>query len=339
MNFKLIKKLPEVKSIIEYKDNYIYSDYLGLHCILKSNYEEVFSIINFFEAEFLKVYDEKYLIAKDTSLCNIKIFDLEQRKEIVSISNETDKEIDGRLRSFNITDNVLTILLNKGLESLPSLPNDDEEDTQAPIITSEIRRYSLPDGKLINKKIVDHDLSDLTYITPLKKYMCVDLASKIYSYDLDLNETLMDINYLNMEGIQYVQDQDIILIFTIFGLRILDTNLIEINKVDLIEDIPAPSNDFFSKLKFRQPELFPDNQTLLKEYLYGLHFLNKDTLLVVIGNTFASGFKFGLYEFKSGKPLLVNSTNNGSIHFFNKLNDKQIALGMNGSMHIMEIDK
>lgn len=324
MNIHLEKKIRDVSMLFDIGSSYITVDNLGIEKHDKKTFEVKDAIYDFFGSfGGFTSDDQKYFVLHDYN-ATIKVYSVNAFKEIATIPivEKKDCSICGVSESLD-GKNFFVILMEE---------TKDEDD----VPDFFIEEYSYEDGRHILTLENEINFKDIITMKPFNGYFLFDKDGNVYfSKDL-VDFDKLNITTANILRPDFDEENGLLFISSSYGLKVIDSSLDEINRIDMISDAPM-SQDSINMLMSKG---FKGTSSLFEETDEKLMYFAplKDHILYALTTTFSSrksAIKLFdeftgelLYKMDFGFPIMESY----------KVSDDTIAIQTNRMIALLKVD-
>lgn len=242
MNIKIINDDLKASRIIVLKDKIVLLQFLGFKILNKKDLSIYWDQQDLFSGcECLISEDERYLAMRDsTSL--IRIYDILEKKIVKDI------EINSRIGFISY---AMTNSLDDGCFYITKCIKQDEDIKAGAKLSkgqeakTEFEKYEYKTGTLLGTLDVPNEFDYIEKVNYANCYLLASTTSNKNFYKSDEKGNLVELQYLALNRPIVDNEKRRILISTMYGVRVLDENLNEINGITLITSkqlIKSPIN-------------------------------------------------------------------------------------------------
>ena len=332
MKFNLKKTFNRKYFICSGKDSYLIIDYLSVTFINKKTLEEEKRIIDYFNGVSGYVTrDKKYLLLGNIS-GEYRLYDIEKQEYINEIHPEQK-------------DNMICIDLEEKLDSKSFFMTYSSSDflyTRKPRKASDMKLFecTFPDFKGEKELSFDSKYYDVYACRMLNGYLLINNKGTIDFMDENNNITKHpEILYNDIQPVTNEERKEIYIVSE-YGFRVYDSNLVEINKFDVINDnkkeITSPLYYFLNKGTLPDKE---DNTPQMEnaEQICGLEQLDENHVVALVTEAMSAYSKIDVIDVRDGS--LVGELKLGfKVDGCTVLDSTHIAFSALENIHILEIE-
>lgn len=336
MKLRPFKAVRDYEFLLSTPEFYLGIGYFGFRKLDKKTFEPKGELVDFFGATsgFLS-YSNRYLILRNHRI-GLRVYDLNEMRMTMDLPLMAKEP--GFLFSCELSpkEDALYVLMGDEVEKGAStfLFNDFSATTKV-----SLRKYSFPDGKLLETIPCPILFLDICYVPFLNTYLLLTKKDKAYyqwngkdfTPYYDLKSRVTDLLVFN--NIQKVAT------VTEYGIKLFNEKGREINKFDLIsDDKEKVSSAFLSLFNGDMPELQDEPDSLVnKEKVLSIKALSSHYVVCLSQEIVTSYSRIAIYDLLTGK-MLTEQIFGVSMSSLNVLEDDCLAFTYNEECGMIKIE-